>query len=91
MSVAETPAVTKPPRRRQARPEQVGLVIERVENLTLEIRNAAAISQLIDGLDRRLALLEEGMPSIGMVAAQSGRLARLEEQARNGGNGHSGS
>jgi hypothetical protein len=90
MSITETPSVTKP-RRRQARPEQVGLVIERVENLTLEIRNAAAITQLIDGLDRRLALLEEGMPSIGMVAAQSGRLARLEEQARNGGNGHSGS
>jgi hypothetical protein len=90
MSVAETPSVTKP-RRRQARPEQVGLVIERVENLTLEIRNAAAITQLIDGLDRRLALLEEGMPSIGMVAAQSGRLTRLEEQARTNGHGHTGS
>lgn len=90
MTMTETPAVTKP-HRRQARPEQVGLVIERVENLTLAIRNAAAIAQLIDGLDRRLALLEEGMPSIGMVAAQSGRLAKLEEQVRNGNNGHSSS
>jgi hypothetical protein len=79
MSVAEI-ASTGKPHRRNAKPENVSLVIERVENLTLELKNAAAIAQLIDGLDRRLALIEEGMPSVGMLTAPSGRLARIEKR-----------
>ena len=67
MSVSENPVVAKP-RRRLTRPEQIGLTFGRVEtvNLTVEVRNAAAITQLIDGLDCRIALLEEG-PSLPAV------------------------
>jgi hypothetical protein len=92
MSLAETPSVTKP-RRRNTQPEQIGLHIEHLEgdvSLTVEIRSAGPSTQRLDNFEGRLNALEESTPSIGMVTAQTRRLTQLEEQMRNGGNGHTG-
>jgi hypothetical protein len=75
------------PRRRNARPEQANLFIERVERLDLHIEGGSVLSRLLESFERRITVIEEATPSIGMVASQSGRLSRLEEVVRVNGNG----
>jgi hypothetical protein len=48
------------PRRRNTA-ALTSLTIERVEHLIIEVRNVAAVSQLLDGLSRRVVNLEDGM------------------------------
>jgi hypothetical protein len=89
MSISEIATNGKPARRRRVRPEQVSLSVGRVEHLTIEVRNAAAITQLLDGIERRVAILEDGMPAVGGLTAQSARLSRVEEALRGNGAAHS--
>ena len=78
----------KPARRRNVRPELVAVTIERVELLTIEARTTQAITQLIDGIERRLAIVEDAMPAVGGLTAQSARLARVEEAIKANGATH---
>jgi hypothetical protein len=67
-----TPKINdKPARRRNARSEQISISVERVEHLTIEVRNAAAITQLLDGIERRLAIVEDELPAVGGLPVQA--------------------
>jgi len=85
---SNSPKINSPARRRNVRSEQVSISIDYVDYLTVEVRNAAAITQLIDGLERRLAVVEDSVPAAGSLTAQSARLSRVEDALRSNGAAH---
>jgi hypothetical protein len=85
--VASPTSGKPPPRQRRTRPEVVAVTIERVEHLLLEVRKTdGAPSLVIEGLDERIAALEDAKVPAVTLRDHDTRLHAVEEALRS--NGH---
>ena len=73
-------------RRRQVRPEQVSLNVERVEHLIIEVQNAQPVA--IDALERRIAIIENSVAAAAGMPAQPDMFSRIPEALRGNGAAH---
>jgi hypothetical protein len=87
MHIAQNGNKATSPRRRHVRPEQIALTIDRVEHLILEVsKTDGAPSLLLNGLEERIAALEDATVPGVTLRHHDARLHKLEEALRS--NGH---